>query len=279
MLTRKLRFLALVLQQYSPSEVWDIAKAVLRRNTGGNLLGNLPYLKSFGDRYILKRFGASTLLKRGELKFLLRRTTSDFRVFEQIFECQELAPVVELIRERRLAVNRILDCGANIGLSSIYLSAHLKKVEVLALEPEPENFRQMKENIRLNGLKNITPIQKGIWTRSASLIQDTEFCAARDWAFSLREPAGEEGVIEVDTAANILKSENWSIVDYLKMDIEGAEFNLFRNPESISGLLEHAKIVSVEVHERKGDRREIEQVLSKFGFKLRRSGELLIAFK
>lgn len=236
------------------------------------------------DRYykdgisVDKKGGVNTI-KYEELTIDLKRDSSDFKVFDQVLLEEGLSPVIKLIKERSISVETIVDCGANIGLTSLYLNSHLPAAKILALEPEPDNFRRLLKNIGQNKADNITPVQIGVWSKKAMLEHDINFCFAKGWAFSLRESNHDKGSIAVDTLANILVEHQIEKVDYLKMDIEGAEFELFRNLNTWKTVLDNAKIVTIEVHEKKGSIFEIASVLRSNGFEFDKYGELLTAWR
>jgi len=229
--------------------------------------------------YELKRDGQNTLVTTNGFTIALRRNSSDSIVFDQIYVEEELKPLVALIKEKGIKVEYIMDCGANIGLTSLYLYKALSPLKILALEPEPSNFEQLQNNIQLNGLSSITPVNKGVWSRPALMEHDKSFCNSKDWAFAVREAPQGKGSILVDTMDNIAQACNFSKVDYIKMDIEGSEFELFRNMNTWKKMFEQVKLISIEIHEKKGRSAEIEQCLIASDFKLMRTGELLIGYR
>src|SRR5262245_15773023 len=64
----------------------------------------------------------------------LRTHTSDLLVFEQVLYREEYAPLKGL-GEPRL----ILDCGANVGYTSVYLLNHYPHARLIAIEPDAGN--------------------------------------------------------------------------------------------------------------------------------------------
>ena len=61
----------------------------------------------------------------------------------------------------------IIDCGANIGLASIYFKFHFPDVKIYAFEPEISNFKMLKKNVA--NYKDVFIFQKAIWYESANL--------------------------------------------------------------------------------------------------------------
>jgi FkbM family methyltransferase len=55
-----------------------------------------------------------------------------------------------------------IDIGAHVGVMSIYLAKKFPFIHVYAIEPDPENYDCLKRNIELNGVTNVTVINKAI---------------------------------------------------------------------------------------------------------------------
>ncbi len=59
-----------------------------------------------------------------------------------------------------------IDLGANIGVMSLYMSRRCTKGQVLALEPEPNNFRLLQKNVSANNANNIKCLQYAVYSSS-----------------------------------------------------------------------------------------------------------------
>ena len=89
-----------------------------------------------------------------EAPFTIRRRTSDTWVVEQIFACQQYAGILPF------APKTIIDAGANIGAASCWLSREFPEANIVALEPDPENYELLVRNTRTN--PRITTRQVGL---------------------------------------------------------------------------------------------------------------------
>ncbi len=69
--------------------------------------------------------------------------------------------------------------------------------------------------------------------------------------------------------------QNWQIVDLLKIDIEGAELELFSDAENVQ-FLANVKLITIEIHDEFECRMNIEDIIQSYGFLIFHSGELTI---
>ena len=58
------------------------------------------------------------------------------------------------------SVKTVVDCGANIGLTGLFLAARYPKARVICVEPDPQNFALLKANI--SGEPRIVAVQAAI---------------------------------------------------------------------------------------------------------------------
>jgi hypothetical protein len=89
---------------------------------------------------------------------VLRKGTTDFKVFDEIFVERAYAPCVAAL-PRNLGRVALIDLGANIGLSAVYIAHELgaralQVDQIIAVEPDPDSFRLLSENLRRSGLAN-----------------------------------------------------------------------------------------------------------------------------
>lgn len=212
--------------------------------------------------------------------YKLRITGSDFEVFNQIVLQEELETVIQHAHHLKNEQLNIIDCGANIGLSSLTFKKNFPQANIICVEPERSNYLQLCKNISMNNLTNVTAIEAGVWYKKATLVPDLEFRDKSNWSFALKEAKDKTtSGIKVDSILNIAAAAGWSHVDILKIDIEGSEFELFKNIETWQSILDSIKIISIEVHEEKGQLEEIEKILLQKGFHLKNSGELVIGIR
>ncbi|MHA1370961.1 MAG: FkbM family methyltransferase [Promethearchaeota archaeon] len=118
----------------------------------------------------------------------------------------------------------IVDAGAGpFGVFTIFASKIVGATGlVIAIEPEKNNLKNLKENIKINNLENVIVVSKGLWNKK--LIKKLYIGNNSFATHSLSENSEKLAVsIELDTLDNILTGLDISKVNFVKMDIEGAE--------------------------------------------------------
>ncbi len=77
---------------------------------------------------------------------------------------------VEEIYKQALSPNAyVLDCGANIGLSVIYLKKICPTATIIAFEPDKNNFELLQKNIASHGLQNVELKNEAVWKEETML--------------------------------------------------------------------------------------------------------------
>ncbi len=112
----------------------------------------------------------------------------------------------------------IIDCGANIGLATIYLKKKFPNAEIIAFEPDPKIFTVLEKNIKSsNTSESVTCIQACLTKTEGNV---TFYSDGADGG-SMSTPKNDSTSINV--RALRLKNFIDKPVDFLKIDIEGAE--------------------------------------------------------
>jgi FkbM family methyltransferase len=168
----------------------------------------------------------------------IRKNTTDRKVFNQIFLHKEYD--IKLGFEPGF----IIDAGANVGFASLYFNRRYPKSIIYAIEPENSNFEVLSYNVK--NKKNIICFKGGIWHKKGYLkiknINDSK------WGFITVEVENKESAdIETTTIDEILQMSGFKEIDVLKMDIEGAEKEVFLG--NFQSWLPKVKILIIETHE------------------------------
>ena len=115
----------------------------------------------------------------------------------------------------------IIDCGANIGLASIFFKDWAKVI--YALEPSSHNYECLLKNIEL--YPNIKPFQVGLAARTShEWLRTNNDDPIAESLFGSGPPIEQVRLLSIEDFMNEQKIEH---VDLLKMDAEGAEYIIF----------------------------------------------------
>jgi FkbM family methyltransferase len=122
----------------------------------------------------------------------------------------------------------VVDMGAHIGSFSPIAARSADRV--LAYEPEPMNYQMLKKNVEFNHLKNLTIFEMAV--SGSSGYQD--ICAYVDGStgsHSLYKKDSNHMVkkrVQTISLEDIIERERLSRIDFLKLDCEGTEHDIFR---------------------------------------------------
>ncbi len=171
----------------------------------------LTYLKLLAIRAFLSNRSSVRLF--GQTVYFPHLPTLVF-LYEEIFLGQHYR------FESAVKVPRIIDAGANIGLSTLYLKTLYPAAEIECFEPDPASFAYLKRNV--GEREGVTIHQAALAEQEGELTLHGESIGA-----SLRDRA------ELTSVTSKVPAERLSgyldrPVDFLKMDIEGAEGPVLR---------------------------------------------------
>ena len=175
----------------------------------------------------------------------------------------------------------IVDCGGHIGLSAVWFASHFPEARLYCIEPDSTNFGMLQHNTA--PYPNVTVINGGIWSQPCHLrITNPSSGSA---SFQLEEvfdaaPEQESGLLRAYTVTEVFQQEPENRLFLVKMDIEGAESEVFR---AAAEWLSEAVVVIIELHDwlmpGKGTSRNFFKRLSENDFDVVLQGENLLLFK
>ena len=179
-------------------------------------------------------------------------------------------PIIEVMLKKDYGVIPdkavIVDIGASTGVFSIYAASTAKDVSIYAYEPSDGYFSTLKENVHLNGLDNSIHCFKNAVAgknekRSISIRSSTFI-----YPSLMPEQEGKQEVIDCITLEKIFVDNKISSLDLLKMDCEGAEYEIFeQTPVSI---MQKVKEIRMEYHNLDQDKNvsQLRSLLKEKGF-------------
>jgi FkbM family methyltransferase len=129
----------------------------------------------------------------------------------------------------------ILDCGANMGLSVLYFGLNYPDHKIIAFEPEEAIFKVLEENVKTFDLKNVTIYQKAVWTKPETLTFHSD--GGMGGRVNNKYEKTNNPVYQVETV--VLRDYINDKVDFLKIDIEGAEVEVLNHCQDKLAQVKH----------------------------------------
>jgi FkbM family methyltransferase len=143
----------------------------------------------------------------------------------------------------------VIDIGAHIGRYTIPSSKKVGNTgKVVAIEADPENFELLKRNIALNKLTNVLPLNYAVFSTTTRMKLYEQSASAKYNSLMLARAAKTKNYVEVnaDTLDNILKLNEVNQVNWIKIDVEGAEFEVLKG--SAETLFGEDLSLFIEIH-------------------------------
>jgi len=155
----------------------------------------------------------------------------------------------------------IFDCGANIGISVLYLKKRFPQSTIVAFEPDKQNFEILNLNVTSFELKNVELNNTAVW------VENTLLSFSNDSSMSSKI----ENENTISTASLVKAIRLYDLInqqiDFLKIDIEGAEYKVLMDIET---KLHYVQNMFFEYHgsfAQIGELTNIFTILNKHGFK------------
>jgi FkbM family methyltransferase len=206
----------------------------------------------------------------------LRGRTSDYEVFAAILANDEYGPYLRSLGGA--PVRRVIDCGANIGLASIYFLIHCPACRVVAIEPDSGNYDLAVRNLAAGG-RRVEVRLAGVWDADGWLdVVNDEPGEGGEWAVTVAlADRPDTSSVPAVSIASLVGPGDGPPVDVLKVDIEGAEAVAFGGEDT--RWLDRVRSVAVELHgvTAFGDSEAtVLDALRRHDFHLSRSGEYTV---
>jgi FkbM family methyltransferase len=170
--------------------------------------------------------------------FLRPRTTDELTYAEILLRGQYAF-------ELPFSPKTIVDAGANIGLASIYFTHRYPEAKIIAVEAEATNFAVLARNVR--SYPAIVPVHAALWNRDGEISvseADPATGAFEKWGFITHEGPGAK--VRAITMRTLMEEMRMRSVDLLKIDIEGAEKEVFESCDWMDDI----RCLMIELHDR-----------------------------
>ena len=170
----------------------------------------------------------------------LRLGSSDGFVLEEIFVTKVYEPVISA---KLGEVKQIVDLGANAGFSVRLWRQQFPQARVIAVEPDPGNFSACKKNADALGDNNhVQLVQACVSDRAGKVYLDR---SAEECAFMMTDQKIGEPIDALPLTTILDQCNAAQNVDILKVDIEGAERELFAD---CTVWIERVGSIMIELH-------------------------------
>ncbi len=175
-----------------------------------------------------------------------------YQVFKEIF-MEDVYNIDNLVK--KLPSNPVIvDIGANAGFFDILLLSKIKSAKILAYEPLPSNTafvrKVMEENdflktsIKLNQAA-VTGKEKDSLDLYMEDTDDSQVVASVFEGFN--KDNLKKTTVPCISLTRIVKDNNLTKIDLLKMDCEGSEYDIIYN--TAPGIVQLASHIAIEVHD------------------------------
>jgi FkbM family methyltransferase len=238
-----------------------------------NMIRNIQNWNS----YLLYKMGGKKqptftfVLKNGVQVTVPRKVIPEFK--ESVFEEVYFKYLPKNILEKNNPT--VIDIGANVGFFSIFSASKLKQPKIVAFEPVKRNFEKLEKNTASSN-QYVTIVNKAVNNTSEDIVLKFDGTGDITTSASLLEnhSGNTEERVRATTLPDIFKDYQIEKLDLLKMDCEGAEYNILYNLPSEY----FAKIdcISMETHLGKGEgenNKALADYLEKSGYNVKTKGE------
>lgn len=227
--------------------------------------------------FVIKKARGIGLLKRGGARDVLVQSDLEYPLHYLRLESHAQAIIQNCLRleyDQMLPVGfvpeTIVDGGAFIGDLSVHWSSRWRDVSIIAFEPNSVNFELASQNCIPYGTR-IKLLRGALWSESTTLAVSGEEMDAR-----VSKRTGGADLVRAWSIPDILTEMGWRKISILKLDVEGAEFEILG--DSSGQWIECVDVLIVEFHDPKRQA-EVERRLFSFGFKGRQHRSLYTFFR
>jgi FkbM family methyltransferase len=160
----------------------------------------------------------------------------------------------------------IIDIGAGLGDFTAYAAQRSPRGRVLAYEPFPESFALLRQNVKLNNLRNVEAQPYAIAAQTGTLPLNVGMAEAVQHSTT---QSGEKAIeVQAISLAQVFDEQQVECCDFLKMDIEGGEYAILREVDA--SLLKRVRRLAMEYHDNTpaGQHTELMALLQARGFRV-----------
>ena len=226
------------------------------------------YLNQVRDKFAI-------LETRTNKKIKIRTSTTDFMALANVWLLEDYKIKKFEIRSNDV----IVDIGAHIGIFTIYASQFCNNGKIYSFEPVRENYDLLLNNIKLNNSEQVKPFNLAV----SNTNDDVTIYINDDKAAHSIFPSSESSInVKSITLQNIFEENNINHCNFLKLDCEGAEYEILCNlPAKYFKEIDKIVMECHFVDKKPKLIGELKQILVKQGFQVRTktiSNELVLLY-
>jgi FkbM family methyltransferase len=216
---------------------------------------------------------------RNGLQLLIREGTDDRYIFNEMAVHRIYTPPGFEIK----STDTVIDIGGHIGTFSLLATKQAKQGKVLCYEPNADNFKLLQKNASLNSFPQLSIENKAVSRKKGVSIfySDTTYRSGRHSLYK-NMPHAIQTEVQTTTLPEIVNKHQLAIINFLKLDCEGAEYDILYNcPKKILQRIQKIALENHYISEEKNAER-LHHFLEKNGFQVfrpRKHPELLFATK
>jgi len=231
-----------------------------------NLIKEITHIikPAFFDEYYVKLIDVPNIAK----PVCVRMDTTDRYAFQQIFNYHEYQ-----FTGLSFTPRFIIDGGANAGYASVWFANVYPEAKIIAIEPEKSNYEVLKYNTA--SYQQVDTIHSGLWNKNTYL--NTRDVGLGKWGTMVEETDEPNATsLKAITVQSIFEQSGFDEIDILKLDIEGAEREVFSS--GYENWLSKVKMIIIELHDnmKRGCSNSFFTAVSKYDFAFTIKGENII---
>ena len=221
------------------------------------------------------REGTGSLIKGNKLRLrmrspikgeiVLRETGTDVLTFDEVLVEQ----VYKSVLPHLARCDYVVDLGANIGLASLYFANCFPECRLVAVEPQASTYDVLCANLSaLVKAGRCKILKAAIWGSDTVLVGEELENPEHYSAFATRETSGplvaQDGIVGMPIR-QIMSAAGFDRIDLLKVDVEGAEVELFKGNLD---WLRVVKCIAIEFHAASRQVIGFDEIMARYGFRI-----------
>ncbi|MBI2550125.1 FkbM family methyltransferase [Candidatus Woesearchaeota archaeon] len=222
------------------------------------------FLKFFARVYYLgkPRTGTLSVFHFGDVKFYARHNTLDAFALQEIWRYNSYSNAA--IKPGYI----VLDIGAHIGGYAIL--AAKRKARVIAYEAMPKTYELLVKNIKANDCKSIKAYNAAVSSRNGKITLHTDSEGTILSSIYPDNSFPNKTLVPSISLHEVIKGNNLKRIDILKIDVEGAEYDILLNAQPAD--LRKVQTIIMEFHDHLNhghNRHGLTRFLHRHGFAVR----------